>query len=189
VQDVDPSKPAAWKSLDLLVNTPEQENAVIPNDLTLGMPPSHALCLCLTLCPCPFLFLLLWLWLWLCLCLWSLSVSGSAFVCLCLCVGRKRGRRCCRHLLVADSDIFLLQTSCSMHLLVADIFLTQRDASKVCMALRVQVLWCVCSGVERGSSKFFTASPLLDGPVSVSIQIQIYTNMHLVYRHACSMNV
>jgi hypothetical protein len=25
-----------WRELDLLVNTQEQENAVIPNDLTLG---------------------------------------------------------------------------------------------------------------------------------------------------------
>ena len=26
-----------WRQLDLLVNTQEQENAVIPNDLTLGL--------------------------------------------------------------------------------------------------------------------------------------------------------
>ena len=34
-----------WRELDLLVNTQEQENAVIPNDLTLGTVVRIATCL------------------------------------------------------------------------------------------------------------------------------------------------
>jgi len=135
-------------SLWIFLSThPSKRMPSSPTTLPSVPPPSHTLCLWLCLCPCPCLCR------WLCLCLWSLSVSGSGSVCLCLCVGMRRGRRC-RHLLG--------------HAL-AHIFLMQPDASKVCMALRVQVLWCVCFGVERGSSRFFTASPLLDGPVNLSI--------------------
>ena len=104
------------------------------------------------------------------LCL-SLALPLSVSICV---LGRMRGRRCCRHVV---TRILLLHTSYAL----AHIFLTQRHASKVCVGLRVQVLWCVCFGVERGSSRFFTASPLLDGPVNLFIQIQIYTHTHLVY--------